>query len=141
MAPIGFFRLTLLLPLAVPAFAWLFTPNMLANIIVLSVVVAGIPYLLFAAWMWFALGRSPGTLTVPGLILLAPLLFLPLQAFAWLAWSAYMNGFGEGLIGAAFAFLPFVFFIIVFGYTYVVLAILAFHFLTHAGYVRLDETP
>jgi hypothetical protein len=140
MTPAGFFRLTLLLPLAVPALAWMFTPNMLANIIVLSVVIAGIPYLLFALGMWFALGRLPPSMAVPGIVLLAPLLFLPLQGLAWMGWSAYTNGVGEGLIGAAFAFLPFIFFILVFGYTYVVLAVLAFHFLSRAGHVRLDQS-
>ena len=58
------------------------------------------------------------------------------ELLAWLGWSGYTSGFGWGLIGAAFAFLPFAFYILALGYVYVAFTILLFNVCTHFGCIR-----
>jgi hypothetical protein len=106
-------------------------------IMVMSVVVAGVPYLVFAIGMWFALARESATSAVPRCIRFAPLLFLPVEAIALLMWSAYTEGIGVNILAVAFLLVPISLYTVVLGYLYVGLATLPYLLLRRAGYIRV----
>lgn len=139
VTPRTFFRGSLALPLLIPALGWWLFPNMGTAILVLSLVMAGLPYLLFACFLSWKLGRVAQTGDVPRPILLAPLWFLSFELVAVLAWSAHLEGVGLNLLGTLLGFLPIAMFLVMFGYFYVGAAILMFVWFRRRGWIRLDE--
>jgi hypothetical protein len=88
MSPHAFLRATLALPVLVPLLALASGSLSQAGFfLVMSLAFGGVPYLITAAILWFAIARCRSRRSAIRLILLAPLLFAPLQGLAWLAWA------------------------------------------------------
>ena len=137
MSPNTFFQASLLLPMVLPLLVWAFFPNMGTAIGLMSVMMAGAPYVVFAAYMFVKLARLPQLLEVPQLILMAPILFLAPAAVAFMIWSGMTSGFNRYLPVSLMVFIPFAFFILMFGYTYVGMTALVFKGFVRAGWVAL----
>jgi len=136
VTPTTFYRGSLVLPLLVPGLTWWLFPNMGTAILIMSLVIAGLPYLVFACFLIWKLGRVPQTANVPLPILLAPVYFLPFELVAVLAWSAHLEGFGLNLLGALLGFLPIAMFLVMFGYFYVGATILLFLLFRRLRWIR-----
>ncbi len=147
LSTIGFFRGALVLPLLVPLAAMQLGNGPVSALFALSLVVAGVPYLLFAAWLWFALGRTrktkslEATLDVPHVVLRAPLLFIPPCLLAWVVWSGIQNGLGVALLVSVVTFIPFALWILLLGYVYVGASVLVLKLLLKLGWVVRSPTP
>ncbi|TDU32719.1 hypothetical protein DFR24_2119 [Panacagrimonas perspica] len=126
-------------PVLIPALTWWLWPNMGTAILIMSLVIAGLPYLAFACFLSWKLGRVPPTGDVPQPILLAPAYFLPFELVAVLAWSAHLEGFGLNLLGALLGFLPIAMFLVMFGYFYVGATILLLVLFRRLGWVRAPD--
>lgn len=113
MTPKRFFRLCLLLPLVVPLALVPFRPTNFTTLLWAAPVLAGIPYLVFAAVLFVWLGRLRSLGQSQVLSLGAPLLFLPflgvyLTLVAWVstphahpvskAWGLTFDVSGLGLL-------------------------------------------
>lgn len=125
-----------MLPVLIPALTWWLLPSMGTAILIMSLVIAGLPYLVLACFLSWKLGRVPPTGDVPQPILLAPVTFLPFELVAVLAWSAHLEGFGPNLLGALLGFLPIAMFLVLFGYFYVGATILLLVLFRRLGWVR-----
>ena len=137
----SFFRGCLALPLLLPAIAWAWLPGMGTAILVLSLLVAGVPYLAFAIWLGRKLGHVPASDAVPMPIVLAPLHFLPFMSVAFFAWAIYQQGLDLPLVlTSVFTFLPIALFVLVFGYAYIGLSILLFEAFKRFGWIRTTTT-
>lgn len=141
MSPTTFFRASLLLPIILPPFAWLLFKGMGTAILLMSMLFAGIPYLFFAAWMWVRLGRVAESRRAPKVIVLAPVLFLLPAGLAFVGWSGYSNGFDQYVFLSLITFLPFAFFILLFGYLYVALTLAVYDRMSRAGWIRFRTPP
>lgn len=136
VTPTTFYRGSLVLPLLIPALTWWLFPNMGTAILIMSLVIAGLPYLVFACFLIWKLGRVPANGDVPQPILLAPVYFLPFELAAFLGWSAHLEGFGLNLLGALLGFLPIAMFLLMFGYFYVGATILLLVLFRGLGWIR-----
>ena len=137
MTSTTFFRACLALPLVIPALAWAVLPGMGPAILVLSLVVAGLPYLLFASFLAWKLGRIPASEDVPGPIVFAPVTFLPFEFVAFFAWSVYQQGLDVPLVvTSVFTFLPIAIFVLVFGYAYIGMTVLMFEGFKRLRWIR-----
>jgi hypothetical protein len=136
MTPQTYFRISLVFPLALPAVAWLLSDGYLATILVLAGLIAGVPYVPFAIGVWIRLGRLAPTLEVPKVIRRAPLLFIPVEVFAFLCWTAYQHGLNwQALYGLVLAPLIAIF-TIAFGYCYVGLACALYEYLVRNRFIH-----
>ncbi len=140
MTPLAFFRVSLLLPLILPPLIWLLFKNMGTTVILMSVLIAGVPYLAFVAYLWVRLGALPASMNVPQPILMSPVLFLVPACIAFMLWSGYTSGFNQYLPISLIVFIPFGLFIVLFGYAYVGMTVLAYGLLTRAGFIHLPPT-
>jgi hypothetical protein len=140
VTPRTYFRISLVLPLLVPAFVWpLSGDNYLATILVLAGLIAGVPYVPFAIGIWIKLGRMAPTLQVPEVIRRAPLLFIPVELIAFICWTMYQYGINwHAFYGLVLAPLIAIF-TIAFGYFYVGMACALYEFLVRKRYVRVSE--
>ncbi|MFZ4759653.1 MAG: hypothetical protein ACOYLX_15935 [Burkholderiaceae bacterium] len=95
----------------------------------------------FALVLGARLGRPPRSDRIPRSVLLAPLLFLPVAALAWLIFVLTSGSPIGHPVGLLFAFLPFAAWILVLGYLHVGLVIVLYALLRRAGIVRTRGRP
>ena len=135
-----YFRLSLLFPVCIPLLIWVVAEGQVAQILMLSLVLGGIPYTFFATVAWHILGRETGVSRVPPVILIAPNLQVLLQLIVWL--MQLLSGYGLSAdilaqtVGALLAFLPIAICILLLGYTCVGGAALLLFLLIHAGQIK-----
>lgn len=152
MTPVTYWRLSLLLPLLLPA---LFSPflqpgappllALIAIVLLSSMVYGGLPYVLLAAGtLWWSLGKDEEQ--VIGALVLAPLLMVPLVTLQTVV--LYLTpvshgspeaGFGGTLLMALQAALYFSCWTVGLGYLYVALAWTLGRFFLRLGWVREAE--
>ncbi len=131
-----FFRLSLVLPIALPLAFLPFGTNLVSALLLLSITFGGVQYILFAAWMYFAIGRRQCDEDIQRLSLLSPLLFAPVQAVGWLAYGYYEKLSNPALIGLWDGLLPFAIYTLLIGYFYVLLINGAFLVLRGLGIIK-----
>ena len=120
MSPATFFRASLLLPVALPVVLLPFGIEGAVFFLVLALAFGGIQYLVFAAWMFFAIGRQKDGESIQKLSFFSPLLFIPIQAIGWVAWAWYEQVSNPNITSGMWEpLLPFAFYTIVIGYLYV----------------------
>ncbi len=90
MSPRTFLRLSLAVPLLVPIFAFVSgSTSGVAFVLIMSLAFGGVPYALTAIVLWRLLGHCNTVRSYVRTALMAPALFAPLQAIAWLAWELH----------------------------------------------------
>jgi len=136
LTPVAFFRASLALPVVLFALLWLVGPSTLGGFFALALLAGGPPYLPFALVLGARLGMPPRSDRIPRSVLLAPLLFVPVAALAWLIFVLTSGSPIGHPVGLLFAFLPFAAWILVLGYLHVGLVIVLYALLRRAGIVR-----
>jgi len=105
-------------------------------VLMLSVVFGGAQYAVFALCLFVVIGRLQSTSSMLRLVYWAPILFVPVQALGWLAYSTYLRqrqpemsaGWEELLPGAVYSLLV--------GYVYALLVHAGFGILAKIGRVN-----
>ena len=115
----AFFSLTLVLPL-IAGVLGLLVPAL--RILVVSILFAGVPYLLFAALLLILIRRAPTKTRLVRLSLTAPLLFLPLILLFVLIAGGSEAAYSAPIGDIVSDLLPVAVYGLVFGYIYVGLA-------------------
>ncbi|MBI5007435.1 MAG: hypothetical protein HZB95_10000 [Nitrosomonadales bacterium] len=119
MSPIRFFRIALILPIALPLVFLPFGMNVASAVLLLSLVFGGIQYLLFACVMFFLIGRIKDEARIQKLSFCAPLLFIPIQGGGWLLYEYIDQLFNPDIIYSWGELIPFAVYILIIGYVYV----------------------
>lgn len=141
MTPATYYRLSLAAPIALPLILLPLGIGAVSGILLFAVAFGGIQYVFFAAWMFIAIGRRKDQERIQELSYLAPVLFLPIQAFGWVGWGYYQRFLNPGLTDGLWgALLPFAFYTVVIGYAYVIAINCLFAILRKIGLVRDDCT-
>jgi hypothetical protein len=91
---------------------------------------------LFAIWLFFAIGKKKSSAEIRYLSFRAPLLFVPLQIIGWFLWLSYKGRSNLELAGDWQAFILFAVFIIVIGYCYVGITNVLFVICKKKGIIR-----
>lgn len=107
-------------------------------VLMLSVVFGGVQYAVFAICIFVVIGRLQSTCSILRLVYWAPILYVPVQALGWIAYSTYLRhrqpemgpGWEELLPGAAYSLLV--------GYVFALVVHAGFALLTKIG--RVDST-
>jgi hypothetical protein len=131
MTPLGFFRFALLVPFGMPLLALPFGVSALSAVLMLSIVLGGIQYAVFAVAMFVLLGKRGTNERMLNLCFWAPLLFLPLLLGGWAAGTTlrgYELHWGD--------LLPFTVYDLLLGYSYVGLCTMAYIGLKRCGWIR-----
>lgn len=139
MRTLSFYRLALLLPLAVPLALLPLDQSALVGVLMMSVLFGGAQYLVFAVGLSVWMGRvRHDRARMERRLFWAPPLFIPVQAIGWLLF-ALVQGTPGAILGALWLLLPFTLWCLVLGYAYVGAARLACAALRRLGWVR--DTP
>lgn len=110
MKTVTYFRLALVLPVAIPLALMPFGMNAFTGLLTLSLWFGGVQYAIFAAILFYWIGRLGKPESIKKLTYAAPLIFIPIQYIGWGIYSGEWD-----------AFLVFSLFIILIGYAYVVI--------------------
>lgn len=141
MTPATYYRSSLAAPIALPLLLLPLGIGAANGILLLALAFGGIQYVFFAAWMFFAIGRRKDLERIQELSFLAPVLFLPLQAFGWVGWGYYQRLSNPDMTDGIWEpLLPFAFHTVVIGYAYVIAINCLFALLRKIGFVRDDCT-
>jgi hypothetical protein len=89
MLPSTFFRISIALPIILPLLMFPFGANIVSGFLILSLFFGGVQYVLFAIWLFFAIGKKKSSAEIRYLSFRAPLLFVPLQIIGWFLWLSY----------------------------------------------------
>lgn len=119
MKPTHFFRLALVLPMALPLVLWPFGMNTVAIALAFSLTFGGVQYLLFAGFLFWWIGRVQDTARIRQMSYVAPLLFIPVQAVGWIVHSYIQKLSNPALSGIWEPLILFAAYILVIGYVYV----------------------
>ncbi|WP_040500340.1 hypothetical protein [Ideonella sp. B508-1] len=136
MRTVAFFRIALAAPLVVPLLALPLGSEAVSAIIFLSLGFGGIQYVVFAAVLFYALGRLKTQERMEALAYAAPLLFLPFVATGWLIQSYIAQIENPDLVGIWEALLPIAAYSLLVGYVYVGIVMLVFKAFSSRGWVR-----
>lgn len=136
MSPATFFRLALVIPLALPLLTLAFRTNSVTVVMELSLALGGLQYLVFAIWLFFVIGRTKTSKQVQKLSAMAPLLFVPVQAMGWFAVSYSERLSNPELGGIWEPIIPFAVYTVVIGYVYVGIVNAAFEVCKRLGVVK-----
>lgn len=136
MRTVSFYRLALLLPLAVPLALLPRGQSALVGVLMMSVLFGGAQYLVFAIGLSVWMGRvQHDTARMERRLFWAPPLFIPVQAVGWLLF-ALVQGAPGTLPGALWLLPPFTLWCLLLGYAYLGMARLACAALRRLGWVR-----
>jgi hypothetical protein len=141
MSPIRFFRIALLLPIAVPLLLLPFGLNAVLGVLILSLTFGGLQYLLFAGIMYYWIGSLKEAALIQRSSYWAPVLFIPIQAGGWLMYGYYERLSNPNLVGIWDGVLVFSIYIIILGYVYVGLVNLAYSFVKKSGIAPSEVKP
>jgi hypothetical protein len=119
VTPVSFFRIALLLPVALPLALLPFGMNAVVGVLTLSLAFGGAQYLLFAGVLFFLVGRVKDPGRIRRVSYFAPLLFIPVQATGWLIHGYIEKLSNPELVGIWELVLPFAAYIFLVGYAYV----------------------
>lgn len=141
MTPATYYRSSLAAPIAFPFLLLPLGIGAVNGLLLLALAFGGIQYVFFAAWMFIAIGRRRDLERIQELTYLAPVLFLPLQAFGWVAWKYYQGLSNPNLTDGIWEpLLLFAFYTVVVGYAYVIAVNCLFVVLRKIEFVRDDCT-
>lgn len=131
MTPVLFFRLSLTLPLLLPATVFLLVgvEYKISFWMLMSLALGGIPYLLLVPWAFWGLGRCRSEVRVVGLMVALPVCYL-LPLVACLGLSLHWYGHGDALSECALVFSGAGLGV---GYAYVVLVLAVYSILRGLG--------
>ncbi len=136
MSPATFFRISLVLPIALPLLLWPLGINAVLGILLMALTFGGVQYVIFAIWLFFAIGRKSSSAEIQNLSFVAPLLFVPIQAVGWVAWGYYGRLSNPELVGIWEPLLPFAVYTLAIGYLYVGIVNVMFWAFQKKGFVR-----
>jgi hypothetical protein len=134
-----YFQLSFLLPIILPLLAWLtagFNSNLgngISTVLILSLVVGGIPYLLFLAG-FFCWVPGNDLRSIQRFTFLAPLLFIPVFLACGFVVMLPKMRLGEELRNMIDWVLGFSYLILIVGYFYVILVNAGYYLLRFAGF-------
>lgn len=135
MKTVSFFRLMLLLPLAVPLLLLPFGYHAVLGFLMLAAMFGGPQYLLFAGFV-LIVSRKFDAQQLRKIILLAPLLFVPLQLLGVVLQYFFVPGSGYSASDIVGWCMFFFIYTIAIGYFYVALAWLLYWIFTTLNVVR-----
>ncbi|MGL4407612.1 MAG: hypothetical protein ACRCTU_04385 [Zoogloea sp.] len=119
MSPATFFRASLIAPLALPFLAIPFGLPSVFGLLFIALAFGGAQYAILAAYLYYAIGKKQSPGAIKKLALLAPVLFVPMQAIGWLALS-YYDRLSNPNLGGIWEPLPvFAIYSLIIGYGYV----------------------
>jgi hypothetical protein len=119
MTPVTYFRASLLLPIAAPLALLPFGMNAVAAILLMSLGFGGIQYVIFAAFLFWWIGRLKTPRRIRRLSLIAPLCFVPVQAAGWVIYGYLSTLSIPGPTGIWNVLPAFAVYTLVIGYVYV----------------------
>ena len=119
MSPATFFRASLIAPLGLPLLALPFGSSFVFGLLFIALGFGGAQYAIFALYLFYAIGKKKNLKAIQNLALLAPVLFIPLQATGWVGWCYYERLSNPDLVGIWEPLLPFALYSLVIGYGYV----------------------
>jgi len=131
---ITFLKILLVMPL-LSAFLISFKVNAVGAILLLSLKIGGVPYIVFAALIFFGLNRMRSGAQVHKLICLSPILFLPILIIGYYASVLIERAKGVNVQFAAGDMLPLVVFGLLVGYAFVILTEVLFAICKSIGWV------
>jgi hypothetical protein len=141
MSPIRFFRIALMLPIAVPLVFLPFGVNAVSAILLFSLAFGGLQYLLFACLMFYFIGRLREAEEIQRLSYWAPVIFIPIQAGGWLIFGYIERLSNPNLVGIWDGLIVFPVYILIVGYVYVGLVNLTYGILNKNDLAQSNTKP
>jgi hypothetical protein len=132
----GFYRIAVLLPIAIPVLLLPFNASFLSAVLLLSAWVGGLAYIAFALFVLFLIGRIQGETKIGVLIWSSPLIFLPFSMVGWIVQQVVARFFNPDLVLNAADLLPISVFSILVGYAYVLFVQFTFFMLRLMKIIR-----
>ena len=106
-------------------------------VLMLSMSFGGLQYACFAAVLFFAIGRLYSPSKLKSFALWVPILFVPVQVLGWLGYLVVTTG----SVGDWTSVFPGAAYLLILGYVYVALALLAHKVFAHFGWVHDGIAP
>lgn len=119
MTPVRFFRVALLLPVAIPLAVLPFGMSAVVGLLALSLAFGGAQYILFSGVLFFWVGRVKDPDRIRRMSYVAPLLFIPVQAAGWVLYGYVERLSNPELVGIWEPLIAFAAYILIVGYAYV----------------------
>lgn len=132
---INYLRGALLLPIVLPMLLLQIGSGVVMAVLLISLWIAGIPYLVFALLVLFYVGGSQSRERLCSLMWAAPLGFLPFSVVGWLVHQLIERASNPDLVISAADLIPIVFFTFLMGYAYVFVVNFVFVVLRRIGVV------
>ena len=134
-----FFRVALLLPLAVPLLALFYGDGRIAAILTISLWAVGVEYVLFAIFPCVHIGRLESFERVKGYLWLAPVYFIPVSIIGWYVRAFWDRRSNPDLIVSLDAIPLLVVFGLVVCYGYCVITGLIFEGVKKCGLISFES--
>jgi hypothetical protein len=132
-----FFRLALLLPIALPLALLPFGLNVVSGTLFLALCFGGVQYVLFAAAMFVIVGRLRTSKALIRLCVWAPVMFLPVLLLGWFIYAATQ----PGETADASSGLPLLVYELIVGYCFVGMTLLVYFYTKAWGLVHDEALP
>ena len=134
-----FFRVALLLPLAVPLLALFYGDGRIAAILTISLWAVGVEYVLFSVFSFIYIGRLESLERVKRYLWLAPVCFSPVSVIGWYVRAFWERRSNPDLVVSLDAIPLLVVFGLVVGYGYCVMTALIFEGVKKCGLISLES--
>ena len=141
MTIIAFLRSLLVVPLLAPLGAFAIAPDsLLGAVLFFSLAFGGVAYIVWAVWAWRALGRMQSERDLLRLVLVAPWIFVPIQAATWIVYCGLNSTNQFNAANVLWPMLPFGAYSLVLGYAYSAATWCAYRLASRVGMVTKFET-